>query len=174
MSEHDDDKGGAPPALGDAPMRAAVYAVAGCSLLFAGIALVLVDARTGAGVLIGGAIATLNLLVFAHLGQAFLSRRGKTVPWAVVAVLKLLLLFGGVSIIVKSGAVSAVSLAVGYAALPFGVTLASLFGPKPKDEEETESAQRRRDVVRGPRHDGSDGVRPDEPGSPPDPPDAAP
>jgi hypothetical protein len=152
MTEPGEDKPPPGTALGDAPMRAAVYTVAGSALLFSVIAFAFVDARTGAGVLIGGAMATLNLLVFARLGQAFLSRQGKTVPWTVVAVLKLVLLFGGVWMILKSGAVSGVSLVIGYAAMPFGVTLASLFGPKPPDDdEETQSARRRRDVVRGAR-----------------------
>jgi hypothetical protein len=166
MTDRGDDTGESPPdqledpeptALGDAPTRAAIYMVAGCALLFSGVAFAFVNAATGAGVLIGGAIATLNLLVFARVGQAFLSRQG-TVPWALVAVLKLVALFGGVMLILKSGRVSGVSLVAGYAAMPFGITLASLFGPRPGGDPgappKTESA-RRRDVIKGPRH-GSD------------------
>jgi len=76
-----------------------------------------------------------------------------------VAVLKLLLLFGGVWIILKSGVVSGLSLAAGYAALPFGVTFASLFGPKQSEEPlspmegPTESSRRGRDVIKRRRPD---------------------
>jgi hypothetical protein len=149
--------------VGDAPMRAAILSVAGCGALFGVLAFAFVDVNTGIGVLCGGAIATVNLIVFARVGQAFLARKGNTTPWGVVAVLKLVLLFGGVWIILKSGLVSGLSLAAGYAALPFGVTFASLFGPKPTDGDvpPKESARRGRDVIKPPR-DGSD-----DPGSEP-------
>ncbi len=39
----------------------------------------------------------------------------------------------GVWIILRSGLVSGLSLAAGYAALPFGITVATLFGPKPPE-----------------------------------------
>ena len=141
----------------DAPMRAAILTVAGCGVLFGVLAFAFVDVRTGIGALIGGALATLNLWVFARVGQAFLSRKGNTTPWGVVAVLKLVVLFGGVWLIIKSGLVSGLSLAAGYAALPFGVTLASLFGPKPTEGDlpPTQSARRGGDVIKPPR-DGSD------------------
>lgn len=151
------DATGDPVGVGDAPMRAAIYSVAGCGVLFTVLAFAFVDAPMGVGVLIGGAIATLNLLVFARVGQAFIARKGNTAPWGVVAVLKLVLLFGGVWLIIKSGRVSGLSLAAGYAALPFGVTLASLFGPKPSESDlpPTESARRGPNVIKPPR-DGSD------------------
>lgn len=143
--------------VGDAPMRAAIFSVAGCGVLFGVLGFAFADVHTGIGVLVGGAIATANLIVFARVGQAFLARRGNTAPWGVVAVLKLVLLFGGVWLLIKSGLVSGLSLAMGYAALPFGVTFASLFGPKPGDGElpSTESARRGPDVIKPPR-DGSD------------------
>jgi hypothetical protein len=122
------------PGVGNAQLRSAIGAVAGCGVLFAVLAAAFADVQTGAGVLLGGAIATLNLFVFIRISQAFVARQGNTVPWAVVAVLKLVLLFGGVWLLLKSGWVSGLSLAIGYAALPFGVTFASLFGPKPGDD----------------------------------------
>lgn len=149
----DDDRAG----VGDAPMRAAILSVAGCAVLFGVLGFAFADARTGVGVLVGGLIATVNLIVFAKVGQAFISRKGNTTPWGVVAVLKLVLLFGGVLLILKSNLVSGLSLAIGYAALPFGVTFASLFGPKPSDGDPppTESARRGEDVIK-PRRRGSD------------------
>ena len=121
--------------VGDAPMRAAILSVLVSGLCLAIAGLAFFGARAGLGAAIGGAIAAANLWVFARLGQAFVSRRGRTAPWGVVALLKLLALFGGVWLILGSGVVSGLSLAVGYAALPIGITLASLFGPKPPEDD---------------------------------------
>jgi hypothetical protein len=147
--------------VGDASMRAAIVAVFAFALCFAVIGFVFMGVQTGFGVLAGGAVATVNLLVFARVGQAFIHREGNAAPWGVVAALKLLLLFGGVWIILKSGVVSALSLAAGYAALPFGVTFASLLGPKPPDLDlpPTQMARRGQDVIQRPRvgEDDSDG-----------------
>src|ERR1700733_1534476 len=138
--EEPDAPGGEPPgaeesSVGDAPMRAAILSVLVSGLCFAIAGLAFFGARAGLGVAIGGAIAAANLWVFARLGQAFVSRRGRTAPWSVVALLKLLALFGGVWLILGSGMISGLSLAVGYAALPVGITLASLFGPKPPESD---------------------------------------
>jgi hypothetical protein len=124
------DEGG----VGDAPMRAAIASVAVCGLCFAVAGFAFFGMRAGLGALLGGVLATVNLVVFARVGQAFLTRKGNIAPWGLVAVLKLLLLFSGVWLILKSGLVSGFSLAAGYAALPFGITLASLFGPKPSED----------------------------------------
>ena len=120
----------------DAQMRAAVIAVALCGVCLTLGALVFFSGRAALGVAIGGGIATVNLLVFARIGNAFLGRKGKTAPWAVIALLKLVVLFGGIWLILASGVISGLSLAVGYGALPLGITLASLFGPKPPDDIE--------------------------------------
>jgi hypothetical protein len=121
---------------GAAQMRAAVIAVALSGLCLALGALAFFGGRTALGVAIGGGIATVNLLVFARLGDAFLGRKGKTAPWTVIAMLKLVVLFGGIWMILSSGVVSGLSLAAGYGALPLGITLGSLFGPKPPDDTE--------------------------------------
>jgi hypothetical protein len=141
------------PGVGDASMRAAIVTVFAFALLFAVLAFAFMGIRAGVGVLVGGAVATANLLVFARVGQAFIDRKGNAALWGVVAVLKLLLLFGGVWLILKAGVVSGLSLAAGYAALPFGVTFASFFGPKPPDIDAPpiQTAWRGRDVIQGPR-----------------------
>jgi hypothetical protein len=142
-------------------MRASIYATFGCGLCFAVVGFAFFGFRDGLGVLLGGCLAAGNLFVFARVGQAFVSRQGNTAPWMVVAILKLLLLFGAVSIILKSGLVSGLSLAAGYGALPFGITFASLFGPKPSEDADdgglhppnppgptTESSRRGQDVIK--------------------------
>jgi hypothetical protein len=120
----------------DAPMNAAIKSVAATAVVLAGAAAVGFGARAALGVAIGGAIATLNLFVFARIGQAFLSRKGNTAPWAIIAVIKLVGLLGGIWLILKSGYVSGLALTIGYGALPIGITLGSLFGPKPPETME--------------------------------------
>jgi hypothetical protein len=138
--------------VGDAPMRASITSVLIVGLIFAVVGFGLGGLRTGFGVALGGAIAAANLWVFARVGNAFVSKKGNTAPWGVIALLKMLLLFGGVWLILRTGVVSALSLVAGYAALPIGITVASLFGPSPRgsDDAQTPPAQRGRNVVKGP------------------------
>jgi hypothetical protein len=114
-------------------MNAAIWSVAGTAVVLSIAAVVAYGARAGLGVAIGGAIATANLVVFARIGQAFIGRRGNTAPWAVIAVVKLIALLGGVWLIMRSGVVSGLALTIGYGSLPIGITLGSLFGPKPPE-----------------------------------------
>lgn len=123
-----------PPSM-DRTMRAVLLWVAGSAAALTAIALVAFGMRAAIGVGIGGGLATANLYVFARIGHAFLSRRGRSAPWAVIAVLKLCALLGGVWLILRSGLVSGLSLAVGYSALVLGITLGTLFGPRPEEDE---------------------------------------
>lgn len=154
------EENGDDPGQSHAQMRAAITSVFFSGLCLAVAAGAFFDLKAGLSALLGGILATLNLYVFARVGQAFMERQGNTAPWGVVALLKLLVLFGGVWFVLKSGMVSALGLAAGYAALPLGVTIASLFGPKPPDADppSRQSARRGRDVIQGPRagHDDSD------------------
>jgi len=132
-------RGGAPDPQAsafDGAMRAALISVAGAALVMTLGALAAYGARAALGVAIGGAIATANLFVFAKVGEAFISRRGRTAPWAVIAVLKLFALLGGVWLILRSQIVSPLALTFGYASLIVGITLGTLFGPKPPPDED--------------------------------------
>lgn len=122
------------PGAVDAGMRAALFGVIGSAAALSLGALALAGPRAALGVAIGGAIAPLNLWVFAQVGEAFLSRRGRTAPWAAIGVIKLVVLLGGVWLILRSGVASGLSLIVGYGALPLGITVGTLFGPKPSEE----------------------------------------
>ena len=113
-------------------MRAPVIAVAATAVVLTVAAVPTFGFQSALGVAIGGALATVNLIVFARAGRAFLEKKGTT-PWAMVAVLKLVLLFGGVWMILRTGIVSPLALACGYGSLPIGITLGSLFGPKPPE-----------------------------------------
>ncbi|WP_437295794.1 ATP synthase subunit I [Sorangium sp. So ce426] len=119
------------PGVGDATMRSVLRWVAGTAAVLSVAALLAYGTRAALGVCIGGAIATVNLYVFARIVDAFLSRRGHTVSWTLIAMIKLLGLMGGVWLLLKSEVVSGVALMVGYASLVVGITLGTLFGPKP-------------------------------------------
>ena len=114
-------------------MRSAVIAVAVSGAALAVLAFALFNARVGLGVALGSALATANLYVFARVGDAFLVQRGNTTPWAMIAIVKLVFLFGGVWIILKNDYVPGLALAAGYGALPIGITFGFLFGPKPPE-----------------------------------------
>jgi hypothetical protein len=149
----------------DAPMNAAIWSVAITALVLSGAAAAGFGARSALGVAIGGAIATANLWVFARIGQAFLSRKGNTAPWAVIAVVKLVALLGGVWLLMRSGWVSGLALTIGYGSLPIGITLGSLFGPKPPEPRAESTSkgrtvnQRRGDVVEANRASADEGSK---------------
>lgn len=118
----------------DEGTRAAMMSVACTACVLAAGAFVAFDWRTACGVGVGGAFALANLWAFARIGEAFLSRRGHAAPWTVFGMLKLAGLFGGVWLILRSGIATPLALLVGYGALPIGITLGTLFGPKPPDD----------------------------------------
>lgn len=159
----------------DGSMRAALLGVIVTAAVLTALAFGLYGVRSGIGVAIGGTIAPLNLWVFAQVGEAFLSRRGATAPWAAIATVKLVLLLGGVWLILRSGYASGLQMIVGYSALPVGVTIGSLFGPKPPDDLQATgpkgSAARSDRPQRRSFGDSSDEdvlkARPSQPGEPP-------
>jgi hypothetical protein len=118
-------------------MRSALLFVAGTAVVMTLAAYAAYGARAALGVAIGGAIATANLFVFAKVVEAFISRRGQTAPWAVIGVVKVVGLLGGVWLILRSGLVSPLALTFGYTALIVGITLGTLFGPKPPPDADT-------------------------------------
>lgn len=118
----------------DESIRAAMVAVIVSASVIAAVAFVVFDVRTACGVAVGGVFALANLWAFSRIGDAFLSRRGAAAPWTAFAMLKMAGLFGGVWLILRSGIASPMSLAVGYGALPIGITLGTMFGPKPPDD----------------------------------------
>ena len=118
----------------DLPLRWSLIAVVVVAVLLAVAAGFIQGARTGFGVLVGGAVATINLLIFIHIVQGVLAggRYGRL--WILAAILKLGGLLGGAWLLMKTGICSGGQLAIGYAALPFGVVVGSLVAPGPDDE----------------------------------------
>ena len=56
--------------------------------------------------------------MFTRIGTAFFARRGINAPWGLIAVLKLIVLFGAVAVVLRSDFASPVGFLVGYLALP--------------------------------------------------------
>ncbi len=126
----------------DDGVRVAMLSVAMTAGVLAAGAAAAFDVRTALGVGVGGVFSLANLWAFARIGEAFLSRRGAAAPWTAFAVLKMAGLFGGVWLILRSGIASPLSLLVGYGSLPIGITMGTLFGPKPADDvNEPESSR---------------------------------
>ncbi len=101
-------------------------AVGAVAVVFAVAALAIGGPAAGLGVAVGGLVATLNLWFFAYVGRGVLSGGPGSRYWAMIAVLKILLLFGGAWLLMKSGLTSPLTLAVGYGALPLGIMIGSL------------------------------------------------
>lgn len=118
----------------DAPMRAAILSVAIVGVTLSLLAAVTYGLSAALSVLAGGAMATVNLWVLAELVRAFLSPSGNKGPWVALALLKLTALFGGVYLLVTKQYVSILGLAIGFAALPIGITLGTVMGPKPGED----------------------------------------
>lgn len=126
------------PSRKDPTFTAAVKYVAGSGLVMALAAALIFGPWAAFGVAVGSALATANLVFFGRLVEAFLAQKGNTAPWAILGVLKLLGLFAAAWIVLDTGVFSALSFAVGYAALPLGITLSTLFGKAPTDRPEGE------------------------------------
>jgi lipopolysaccharide export LptBFGC system permease protein LptF len=118
------------PKKKDQALRTVVKTVAVTALVLTAFAFAFADARAAMGVFVGGALATANLVLFIRLGQAFLSQKGASAPWAILGFLKLIALFACVYLILKRGDVSALALVVGYGSLPIGIAVSSLFSSK--------------------------------------------
>lgn len=119
----------------DATLVAAIRMTAVATFGLTVIAGLATDARWATGTLVGGALATLNLLLFARIGENILSPQGRNAPWAVLGALKLLGLFAAVYIILKRTDVSGLAFALGYGALPIGIALSTVVRPRDDGDE---------------------------------------
>lgn len=115
-----------------AAVRAALLGVAGSAVLLTGLTFALFDGTSALGAAIGGALATANLWIFGRVARAFVAQR-HVASWSAIAAIKFIALFIGVWLILKTEIIPPLALAVGYGALPIGITLGTLLGPKPID-----------------------------------------
>jgi hypothetical protein len=90
--------------------------------------------RSGVSVSVGALIAVANLYGLARIVGAMLGSRiegdGGAGLWGILAVLKVVGLFGAVWLLLTSHLVEPLSLVVGWGALPIGVALGALFSDK--------------------------------------------
>jgi hypothetical protein len=118
----------------DAGLMSAVRYVAGSAVVLAVVTGLVAGPEQAIGAVLGGLLATANLLLFVRLGKAFLAQGGRGSPWVALAVIKLLGLFAAMFILLRHTDFSALSLLVGYGALPIGIVLAGVLGPRPPDD----------------------------------------
>jgi hypothetical protein len=114
----------------DGSMMTSLTAVAAVAVTLSLGALAIFGWSAALGVALGGLVATANLWVLAHIARGVLAEGGRRSLWAIAGAAKLLALLGGAWFLLRSGQVSGVALAAGYAALPAGITLASLTAPR--------------------------------------------
>jgi hypothetical protein len=88
----------------------------------------------GASAFVGAALATANLVVLSRSVARLLE--GSSPKWAMVALLKFIVLFGVTFVLIRRALVEPLGLAVGFGALPLGILLASAFGGERFDEKE--------------------------------------
>ncbi|NUP13986.1 MAG: hypothetical protein HOW73_48750 [Polyangiaceae bacterium] len=120
---------GGAPRKRDPVLIGAVKAAGVTTLVLTVLMALIVNVQFSVGTLIGGLLATVNLILFIRLGEAWLAQKGSGAPWGILGALKLLGLFACVFIILRQGAVSALAFVIGYGALPIGIAASSLFRP---------------------------------------------
>jgi hypothetical protein len=76
------------------------------------------------GIAIGAAIGVANLWAIASVVRGLV--QGNALPWSVVAAVKFAAVLFVVFIVLKNHWASAVSLAIGYSALPVGIVIGQL------------------------------------------------
>jgi hypothetical protein len=124
-----------PPVKRDPALGSSVRATAAAAVVLSIACAVAVDTWFALGTLIGGLLATANLVLFIRIVETFVAQTqgGKAVPWAMLWALKLAGLFLCVFVILRRGDVNALAFVIGYGALPIGIAVSSLFGKPPAE-----------------------------------------
>jgi hypothetical protein len=110
----------------EAALRTALWSVALIAATGALISGLIFGFRTLLGVAAGGTLATLNLWAITVVARGYMGKLNPNVPWALVGILKLMVLFAAVFALLKYGYVEPGALFVGYGALPLGIAGAQL------------------------------------------------
>lgn len=132
------------PTLDD-NMMASLIAVAAVAVVLSLGALAIFGWEAALGVAAGGLVATSNLWVLAHIARGVLQGGPRQKLWAFAGALKLVALLVGAWLLMRTGLVSGLALAAGYASLPVGVTLGSLFASEtPSTPPRKQLASRKR------------------------------
>lgn len=93
--------------------------------VFVAFALALGGGRAGASVAFGGLVALLNLWGISRIVKGILSGEGTGASWGLVALFKILALFGGIFLVLRQGYFDLLPVVIGYGALPLGVVIGS-------------------------------------------------
>jgi len=122
----------------DGTLATSVAAVSCVAVVLTIGAVALSDWSDALGVAIGGLVATTNLWIFAHITSNVLAGGRRKRIWGAIGSLKFLALVGGFYWLLQSDLFSGITLAIGYGALPVGITIGGIVAPRPdEDEEET-------------------------------------
>ena len=92
-------------------------------------------AHTARSIALGAAVAAANLWVITVVVRGMLGGKRSRVPWPLIAVAKMGVLFGGLYLLLTNGWVDLLPLLVGLGALPIGVVAGQLGAPHPVEEE---------------------------------------
>jgi hypothetical protein len=118
----------------DLAMRRAYGAVAAVGVMLCVGAALLFSVKLGLSALVGSFIAVANLWVLSRAVRNLLSGSGSRTPWALVAAAKFFVLLGVTYVLVRSGVIAPLGLALGFGALPVGILLSGLASPRTREE----------------------------------------
>lgn len=119
----------------DGSTARALWAVALVGFATTVVAAFLGGALAARSVALGAIVAAANLWVITVVVRGMLGGKKSRVPWPLIAVLKMGVLFGGLYLFLKSGWVDLLPLLAGYGALPLGIVAGQLGAPRPIEEE---------------------------------------
>jgi hypothetical protein len=123
---------GGPP---DRTIARVSVAIAGFTVVFAATFAHLAGRRFALGVGIGGVIGLANFVVLSRFGRALSGSRKRAALWGFLYLLKIIALFGGVYLLLRSNWVPPLSLVVGLSALVPGIVVGGVLA-SPRDEAE--------------------------------------
>jgi hypothetical protein len=114
----------------DRRLRTAIASVVVVGGIETILAFFVADARTALAVGLGAALAVGNLVALALVVTSLLpsgeaASRGQA-AWTLLALIKMLVLFGVTWLLLRSGVISPLALLVGFGALPLGIAIGSL------------------------------------------------
>lgn len=110
----------------DSAMKRAHYLVLGVGVVLCLAAVSFLGVRIALSSAVGSAIASLNLLVLSRTVHRMVEGGGSS--WALVAVLKFLVLLSITYLLIDRGLVEPLGLALGFGALPLGILFAGATG----------------------------------------------
>ena len=111
----------------DTAMRSSLACVAISAVVITACAFGLSKTKHLVGVAVGGFVAWANLWAFSKLGALLLVKPSAGLGLA--GVVKMILLFVGVFILFKRGVATPLEFVCGFAALPIGIVMGTLFAP---------------------------------------------